>query len=72
LLDFLEILPADRCGAWAASGWQSVMVDQAALARFNRLLETWTKSAKPFAVKVIRDWAFVIPRHSGHILSYRY
>ena len=46
LLDFLELLPVDRCGAWVASGWYSALVDQVALARFSRLLETWSKSAK--------------------------
>lgn len=62
LLDFLESLPTDRCGAWVASGWHSAIVDQAAHARFNRLLETWSKSAKNPALKTTATGILKMPR----------
>jgi hypothetical protein len=65
LLDFLESLPTDRCGAWVASGWQGAIVDQAALARLNRLLETWSKSAKNAALKTTAASALKLPRVRG-------
>jgi hypothetical protein len=65
LLDFLESLPTDRCGAWAASGWQAALVDPAALARFNRLLETWSKSAKNPALKTAATGILKLPRVRG-------
>jgi hypothetical protein len=65
LLDFLEALPTDRCGAWVASGWQSAIVDQAALARFNRLLETWSKSAKNAALRTTATGALKLPHIRG-------
>ena len=65
LLDFIESLPTDRCGAWVASGWQGAIVDQAALARFNRLLETWSKSAKNAALKTTASGILKLPRVKG-------
>jgi hypothetical protein len=55
-------LPTDRCGAWVASGWQGAIVDQAALARFNRVLETWAKSAKNPALRTTATSALKLPR----------
>lgn len=44
LLDLLEALPADRCGPWSVSGWEGVIKDEESVARFERLLQTWSKS----------------------------
>ena len=44
LLDMLEGLPADRCGPWPAQGWTGVIKEPDAIARFDKLLETWSTS----------------------------
>ncbi len=46
LLDFLESLPIDKLGPWAAKGWESALRDSAIQARFGRLLELWATTAK--------------------------
>lgn len=46
LLDFLESLPRTRCGPWVVGGWQGVLLDAEATARFDRLLEAWSKVDK--------------------------
>jgi hypothetical protein len=46
LLSFLETLPKDRCGPWAVSGWESVIKDTDAIARFAKLLEAWSTMSK--------------------------
>jgi hypothetical protein len=51
LMDFLENLPADRCGAWPVSGWQGVITEPAATARLNALIEQWAGSDKKSALK---------------------
>lgn len=43
LLDFLEALPASKCGPWVVSGWQGVIVDAAIGDRFKRLVGEWAK-----------------------------
>jgi predicted KAP-like P-loop ATPase len=43
LLDFLDALPTSRCGPWVVGGWHSVLQDADAVARFERLLEAWSK-----------------------------
>jgi hypothetical protein len=48
LLDLLEALPADRCGPWPASGWEGVIKDGESVARFERLLQTWSTSKGSF------------------------
>src|ERR1700722_12678100 len=49
LVDLLEALPRDRCGAWAVKGWEGVIKDAGTAARFARLLENWAASPKnPF------------------------
>lgn len=51
LLDFLEGLPSDRCGAWPVSGWQGVIVEQSSKARLNELIEEWAAAQKKSALK---------------------
>lgn len=59
LLDFLESLPKDKCGAWVVGGWQGAIKDQEPKTRFTDLLETWSKvTNNPFlknAAKQVRD-----------------
>jgi hypothetical protein len=45
LLDFLESLPRERLGPWAISGWEGVIKEADARARFEYLLETWSTGA---------------------------
>ena len=45
LLDFLESLPRERLGPWGISGWEGVIKEADARARFERLLETWSTGA---------------------------
>lgn len=52
LLDFLEALPADRCGAWPVSGWQGVITDTAAMTRLTDLIEEWASSEKKSPLKL--------------------
>jgi hypothetical protein len=51
LMDFLEGLPADRCGAWPVSGWQGVITEAPAVTRLNALIEGWAGSEKKSALK---------------------
>jgi KAP family P-loop domain len=51
LVDFLEGLPSDRCGAWPVSGWQGVITEASAVARLNALIEEWASSEKKSALK---------------------
>ena len=48
LLDLLEALPADRCGPWPASGWEGIIKDTDAVARFEKLLQRWSTSQSTF------------------------
>jgi predicted KAP-like P-loop ATPase len=51
LLDFLEGLPSNRCGAWPVSGWQGVVTESSTVARLNDLIEKWAASDKKSALK---------------------
>jgi predicted KAP-like P-loop ATPase len=51
LVDFLEALPSDRCGAWPVSGWQAVISEPSAIARLTALIEEWAASDKKSALK---------------------
>lgn len=44
LLDLLEALPTHRCGPWPVSGWEGVIKDPDAIARFQKLLQGWSTS----------------------------
>ena len=44
LLDMLESLPADRCGAWAASGWTGVIKSAEFIDRLDKLLVGWSET----------------------------
>ena len=51
LIDFLEALPNDRCGAWPVSGWQGVITEASAMARLNNLIEEWASSDRKSPLK---------------------
>ncbi len=44
LVSFLEVLPSDRLGPWAAAGWDGVIVEAGAVARLGALFERWKES----------------------------
>lgn len=46
LLDFLEMLPMDKLGAWACKGWGEVLVDPKTMETFDNLLVKWSGSSK--------------------------
>lgn len=48
LLDFLESLPPTRLGVWVCAGWSNALKDTVAIARFDQLLEVWSKSGSAF------------------------
>ncbi|MBR1130946.1 Qat anti-phage system ATPase QatA [Bradyrhizobium iriomotense] len=51
LLDLLEALPAERCGAWPVSGWNGVITEPANLTRLNGLVERWADTgSRPLKV----------------------
>jgi hypothetical protein len=62
LIDFLESLPSDRCGAWPVSGWDAVITDPGIATRLTRLLERWSTSAKSPALKTAAAAALKLPR----------
>ena len=43
LVDFLEALPRGRLGPWVCKGWEGVLTEPEEMARFNRILEVWSK-----------------------------
>ena len=47
LLDFLEALPREKCGAWVVGGWQGVVKDTECSARLLKLLGKWSKVTNP-------------------------
>jgi len=55
LLDFLEALPRGRCGPWVVGGWQAVLKDADAIARFSRLLDDFSKVAGNPALKAAAE-----------------
>jgi predicted KAP-like P-loop ATPase len=51
LLDFLEALPTERCGAWPVTGWQGVITDPSAATRLTDLIEKWASSGKTSSLR---------------------
>ncbi len=43
LVDFLETLPRGRLGPWVCKGWEGVLKEPEEIARFERILEVWSK-----------------------------
>lgn len=48
LLDFLEMLPSNKLGAWVCKGWEGVLKDDNSSQRFNSLLQAWSKDGGAF------------------------
>ena len=65
LLDFLEALPTDRCGAWPVSGWADVITEPSAAARLTKLIEGWAASAKDSALKATAGGALKVRARRG-------
>jgi hypothetical protein len=57
LLDFLLALPSSRCGPWVVGGWQSVLKDTNEIAKFERLLEDWSKLTNNQILKLAAEAA---------------
>lgn len=55
LLDFLEALPASRCGPWVVRGWQGVIRDAENVGRLERLLDGWSNVTNNVALKAAAD-----------------
>ncbi len=55
LLDFLEGLPADKCGPWAVRGWQGVIKDTDGVARLTKLLNDWSKVSNNVGLKAAAE-----------------
>ncbi len=52
LLDFLESLPTDKLGPWVVKGWEGVIGDSAAKARFDQLVTKWATTAENPMLKI--------------------
>ncbi len=57
LLDFLHALPGSRCGPWVVGGWQSALKDADAIAKYERLLDGWSKLTNNQMLKLAADAA---------------
>ena len=44
LLDFLEMLPSAKLGAWVCGGWEGVVTDPNSTKRLEQLLQAWARS----------------------------
>jgi hypothetical protein len=52
LIDLIEQLPADRCGAWLASGWNPALTTAESGARFALILKGWAEQDSNSALKM--------------------
>lgn len=57
LVDFLQALPAGRCGPWVVSGWQGALKDSDAQARVAQLLVGWAKQSDNKMLKAAAEAA---------------
>lgn len=62
LLDFLEALPREKCGAWVVGGWQGVVKDTECSARLLKLLGEWSKVTKNPFLKAAAENALKPPK----------
>ncbi|MBS1816547.1 MAG: NTPase KAP [Acidobacteria bacterium] len=53
-VSFLESLPADRVGAWAATGWEGAIVEASAVSRLATLGERWKSSGSDLLKTALR------------------
>ncbi|WIW89642.1 P-loop NTPase fold protein [Sphingobium sp. V4] len=52
LLDLIEQLPADRCGAWLASGWNAALTASQSGQRFALIVKRWNDQDDNAALKM--------------------
>lgn len=52
LLDLIEQLPADRCGAWLASGWNAALTAPQSGQRFALIVKRWNDQDDNAALKM--------------------
>lgn len=52
LLDFIEQLPADRCGAWLATGWNAALTSSPSKARLAQIVTGWAEQDSNSALKM--------------------
>jgi len=52
LLDLIEQLPADRCGAWATTGWNAALTADESKARLAVILKGWAQQDGNRALKM--------------------
>ncbi|CAG9241817.1 hypothetical protein BDI4_1080042 [Burkholderia diffusa] len=57
LVDFLQALPAGRCGPWVVSGWQGALKDSGVQARMAQLIVGWSKVADNKMLKAAAEAA---------------
>jgi hypothetical protein len=62
LIDFLHALPGDRLGPWVLAGWHGVIKDSESVARFDRLVEGWSKVTNNSMLKLAADAALKTPK----------
>lgn len=55
LLDFLESLPKDKCGAWVVGGWQAAIKDSESKSRLAALLKAWSKVTNNQLLKIAAE-----------------
>lgn len=52
LLDFIEQLPAERCGAWLATGWNAALTSAPSKARLAQIVTGWAEQDGNSALKM--------------------
>ena len=62
LMDFLEALPAEKCGAWVVSGWQGVIKEVDCAGRLKKLLGQWSKVDGNLTLKTAAEAALKDPK----------
>ncbi len=55
LLDFLEGLPAGKCGPWAVRGWQGAIKDTECVTRLTKLLNDWSRVTNNVGLKTAAE-----------------
>jgi len=61
LLDLIEQLPPDRCGAWAVRGWNAALTSQESAARLTLILKRWAEQDGNQGLKVAANAAISVP-----------
>ena len=62
LVDFLQTLPASRCGPWVVGGWQGALKDPDAQVSMAQLLAGWSKLTDNTMLKAAAEAANKTPK----------